>query len=224
MNKPKVKGTKELVEDIFKEHPEWNATQVYDRYKILLGDATNNARGLSVIQKHLAKLKPRYQELREENLDIPYTLSALKKLNVPALAVWYIISVESWAKTKQKNIKADEFPHPDYMPITLRQALWIAFFCGLVSPDHKEFKKHKEHAWIWLWSKIYSIAEIESKLLGKESFDSSKIDNAMLNPATKAYVPTNTTYLIDTGNNYRFMGIADSNIIQELKKDGDVNG
>ena len=53
-NRQRLKGTGVLISEIFSAHPEWNATKVYQRYLILIGDTTK-AVTLNAVQKHLEK-------------------------------------------------------------------------------------------------------------------------------------------------------------------------
>ena len=50
------KDTFSIVRNITRAHPEWNARQIYDLYKILIGD-TNKSVTLNAIQKQLEKIK-----------------------------------------------------------------------------------------------------------------------------------------------------------------------
>lgn len=60
MNQHKrLKGTKALVKDIFIEHPDWNAKQIYDRYLILIADP-QKAVTLNAVQKHIEEFKTTY--------------------------------------------------------------------------------------------------------------------------------------------------------------------
>lgn len=50
------RSTREVVKDIILEHPDWNAAQIYEQYKV---DAPGQERTLNAIQKHVQKLRPK---------------------------------------------------------------------------------------------------------------------------------------------------------------------
>jgi hypothetical protein len=220
MNKPKVKGTRELVEDIFKEHPDWNATQVYDRYKLSLSDP-KTARGLSVVQKHLEKLRPRYEALKAEDMDIPWTMANIKDKGIPAEAIPYITKVQAWAKIQNEHIKTGDWfaQMREYLPITLRQAIWISRLYTLTG-DWQRLKE-KEISWLWSWSRVYALSEITHKLAGQEKFDSSFLDEQLIDGASIDI--RGKAYIIMTRDDKTYYGIADGKILNQLK-DGEQNG
>jgi hypothetical protein len=220
MNKPKVKGTRELVEDIFKEHPDWNASQVWDRYKLSLGNP-NNARGLSAIQKHLEKIKPRYINLQAEGLDIPWTMANIKDKGVPAEVIPYITNVQAWAKTQIDHIKPDDCFSlaREYLPITLRQAIWISRLY-ILAGDWRHLKEQNIR-WLWAWSRAYSLSEMQSKLLGNDKHDSSFLDTNLI--AGAAIDIRGKAFFVMPKDGKTYMGIADEGVLKQIK-DGEANG
>jgi len=70
----RVKDTKTIVKDIFIEHREWNAAQIYERYKAIVNP--ENWVSLNAIQKHVEELRRAVLSIKEEDpfLDAPFDL------------------------------------------------------------------------------------------------------------------------------------------------------
>lgn len=173
-NNKRPKGTRELVIDIFAEHPEWNATQVHERYKILIGDPTR-AVGLSSIQKYLEEMKPPYNEDKKEGLEEHWHIGIMaKNYNIPADAVPYIVMVQNWVKQNMDPI----FNKP-LEPLSVRDALWISRLYAMWSLDGLQSKDMPGIAYaLYSWAKAYSRRERICKLLKKE-FDTYELDQAL---------------------------------------------
>ncbi len=166
------KGTRELIEDIFEVHPDWNASQIHERYLILLGDA-NKAVGLNAIQKHLEEIKPRYQEILKTGLDEPWHMGVLnnKDIAIDAEAVPYILLLQTWAEKAQ-----DEFVK---QPFTIRQAIWLSKLrCVVELSKMKPKELVKIAQFLWHWSKAYAQREIGCHLRGIP-FDTVELDKSL---------------------------------------------
>lgn len=150
----RLKGTRELVIDILSDHPDWNARQVHDRYRILINDPLM-AVGLSAIQKQIEVLRPIINKLKEEGLDESWSLSLSIKHNIspevtPAL------------------LKAKRFCDALDDVLTVRQAKWIAYLSTFIH----------ETPLLLFWAERYSSWEkSHTIMLGK--FDSTDLDSGI---------------------------------------------
>jgi hypothetical protein len=116
MNKNKrLKNTGTLVSEIFAAHPEWNASQVYQRYLVLIGD-TSQAVTLNAIQKHLEKLRIASKKI-DKRLDAWWHLDDMKNDWMDAQSVSQIFRVWRWIENDG---------NAPYTKITNRQAKWIS--------------------------------------------------------------------------------------------------
>lgn len=213
MNQDKrVKGTRELVTDIFSEHPDWNASQIYTRYKILVGD-TKKIVTLNSIQKYLEHLKPKLQEIKDSGLENPWQLGILvdhPEYHFDAEAIGAIYAVQLWARDGRPD-PSDPFKEP-VKPLTIRQALWIARLYALW-PLEKRIKSKEimSHAPIlYSYAKMYSQYEVTSFLRGIP-LDTLVLDNALLRGLTPIVVG-DSVILFDTKKNVISMGIAGESI------------
>lgn len=112
MTNKRIKGTKDYVEDILKEHPEWNASQVYDRYKLLIGDI-NKAVGLSAVQKQVESIRPVLAQMKMKGLHIPWSLGAGAKHNISPEANLHLLKL-----TQEYELDGEK--------ITIRVAIWFS--------------------------------------------------------------------------------------------------
>jgi hypothetical protein len=110
------KSTRELVETIFCEHPDWNGREIYEHYLTLIGD-TQKAVTLNAVQKQVEKLRPKYKEITSAGLDASWHLGTLDSFPLPAESIPYILKIQ--------KIQPDN-------RLTLRQALWISRLCNMI--------------------------------------------------------------------------------------------
>ncbi len=151
-NNKRQKDTQIIVTEIFIEHPDWNAKQVYDRYCFLIGDI-NKAVTLNAVQKHVQKLKDKNKEITKFGLDNSWHMGLLDQ---------YHFSPEAIRKIFELMI--------DGRDITIRRAVWISRFCTLsVSLDLLFFMAYR-----------YAAGEYLSQLSGEPTFDTTTIDREFI--------------------------------------------
>jgi hypothetical protein len=147
----RLKDTKSIVRDIFMEHQDWNARQIYDRYLALIGD-TNKAVTLNAIQKHIEELKEILQ----------------KEIDMGSEEVWHLgisegISAEAISRIiRIKKLKPDKV-------LKVRQVRWINKLHATIPKDDKD---------LYDASVIYAMSELACKM-SKTTFDSSEYDLAL---------------------------------------------
>ncbi|HEX76205.1 MAG TPA: hypothetical protein G4O12_06440 [Dehalococcoidia bacterium] len=163
------KDTRTLIKEIFIEHPDWNARQIYDRYLILIGDA-NNAVTLNAVQKHIEYLKDINKQWQEKGLDNLWHLGLMEKY--PAIipeAVLHILAVQAWAKRTQHEA------------VTVGQAIWISRLYTCISNTELTGKRKERDAalrWLWHWSRAYAIEE-KLSFIAKIPPDTTNLDTAL---------------------------------------------
>jgi len=202
-----------LIKKYLKDHPSYS-------YKDAESIVEDEQLSPSAVTRYLATdYKKHRQMLDMEGLDRPWNMAALKYYKVSNDATLHIMEVHTWAKQQIAKPEADWLKQRKKpTPVTIRQAIWISRLQPLIGK-----LDHKMDSWLWTWSKIYSLAEIEHTMLGKKGpFDSTKIDEALMAiPPAKATV-IDDVYYISTESG-RFMGIADLELIErivELEKKG----
>ena len=135
-NHKRLKDTGTLVRDIFVAHPDWNARQIYDRYLVLVGDP-KNAVTLNAVQKHVQEFKKRYQKIKDDGLDLPWSLN--KTPDLPAEAIAAIFKVKNEMPKWFVLPPSMSEPNPEHYVIyegnkltaiprylTVSEALWVA--------------------------------------------------------------------------------------------------
>lgn len=145
----RMRGTKEIVTDIFSEHPEWNARQVYDRYLLLVD--SKKAVTLNAVQKQLERIKPTASALLKEGLKQPWHMGTLIKHPLPPDVIPLILKSQ-----KQE---------PDIV-ITIQMALWMGRFYTTI----------KDLRYLVRVAYFYSIYEWKMKFTESE-LDTSWLDN-----------------------------------------------
>lgn len=170
MNK-RLKDTATLIREIFLEHPEWNARQIYDRYLILVGDA-NNAVTLNAVQKHVQVLKERYQKIQDTGLDAPWHLGTMlsSKRHISPEAIPYIFKVREWA-----------IKHSEETLVTIRQAYWIGQFYPVIPDLRKAKDEDIENLWKWSW--VYATYEVVCELSNTD-FNTTELDHSFWHGGT----------------------------------------
>jgi len=188
-NKPKT--TRKIVLDIFIEHRDWNAKQIYDEY-------LNRTKGtnifqvtLNAVQKHVEALKDEYKNIG--HLDAPWHLGLLKYpiYNMTPEAVRVIVDIERKLE-KDRDKENHTFRHrnefesvmPTIPQLTIRQALWISRLYKLF--DHAEKfldEEGEEHIkevneLIYGWARAYAEREIICDL-NNYYFDTLALDQAL---------------------------------------------
>ncbi len=175
-NNKRQKDTRTLVREIFIEHPDWNARQIYDRYLVLIGD-TNKAVTLNAVQKHVQELKEFSSTDEYKKLESPWHMGTLDGCHLPPEAIPLILLVQNYAELSPHPVLKTP---PPQEPVTIRQARWIArfsYFYRDLKP--KDAKKNLAAAqWLYHWSKIYSTQEIICELSGIP-LDTSVLDKSL---------------------------------------------
>jgi hypothetical protein len=131
-----------------------------------------------------------YQNLLKEELPIVKLIKTSAPENTWSLgslansseitteAVPYLLELKSWAQKQKMSLNDNNYP-----PLTVRQAKWVS----RILPVYLRIFRPEEEindlglAWLWQWSRAYSINERSWELSGKEGiFDTSELDAAML--------------------------------------------
>ena len=146
-NRQRLKGTGVLISEIFSAHPEWNATKVYQRYLILIGDTTK-AVTLNAVQKHLEKLRITNKNIDDKGLDVQWHINDPNNDWMDAQSIKQILRILRW--------KAQRGPDEFNPELTRRQAKWISrIYC---------IELLKSDAEIWRTSIVCAILERYSEL------------------------------------------------------------
>lgn len=151
-----AKDWKRILTQVFKEHPDWKASQIRRQVIVYLGEV--KAPGLSSIQKELTAMRARHQQIQRSGLDSPWHLGLLSEYPLPSEAVPNILRVQKWA-AKQS----------DMGDITIREVLWIAHLYALGWKDAEE---------LWKVSFGYAYCELISELSGFP-FDTTELDKSL---------------------------------------------
>lgn len=163
------KDTKTLVRDIFAEHPDWNARQIYDRYLILIGDP-NKAVTLNAIQKHVEDLKEIAHTKEFQDLESPWHIGLMEQYKIPPDAIPNILIVQNYLDK-----------HPEYA-LTVRQVIWISRLSSLASLAGGYARKDtfKMADKLWRWARTYAEYEIIWQLSGKTlPADTTELDRSL---------------------------------------------
>lgn len=214
----KLKGTKAIIIDIFKNHPEWNAAQIHKEY--LARVPKKEARTLNAIQKALEKIKPEYAKIQD--LDKPWHLGSLEEYNLPSEAIPYVLAVQDFSEKYPDQL----FKEPR-QPVTIRQAKWIARLYGIVAASGFKFKsnwpfkdnKVKVAAYLYDWSKLYALHEITCKL-SNIPFNTTELDLALRNGANPVVVEQQYIIAYDD-KTFRVDPVTAKQLNGNNKKDGE---
>lgn len=93
-------------------------------------------------------------------------------------AVPYLLELKMWAQKQKISLNDNNYP-----PVTVRQAKWVSRILPMYLRIHRPGEETSDVglAWIWQWSRAYSINERSYEMGGKvEIFDTSELDAAML--------------------------------------------
>ncbi|MFC1847668.1 hypothetical protein ACFLW5_02515 [Chloroflexota bacterium] len=168
-NHKRLKDTRTLVAEIFFTHPDWNARQIYDRYLLLVDP--KNAVTLNAIQKHVEKLKYKWNEIQKIGIDTPWSLG--KTLDLPAEAVDAIFRVQKWAEKDhiEQVYKDTRQGIANRFGVTIRQAFWIA----------RLYKYAKSTSFLWVASFIYAVYELKWELSeqSEQPLNTWQLDSAL---------------------------------------------
>ena len=211
MNQNKrAKDTGSLVRDIFIEHPDWNARQIYDRYLILIGDA-NMAVTLNAVQKHVEKAKAIYNSPEVQGLEALWHIGSLVEYPLPSDAIPYAFAVKYWAEKRK------------YLPVTIGQAIWISRLYVFTGNMEKLKPKIRDNAigWLYHWSRIYRLEEIKSTLVGNLKYDTAVLDNLLMERVR--FVQAGDSHLAFFNDQSFYLATKDKKLIQQMekmKKDG----
>ena len=162
MNREKrVKGTKEMVAEIFSAHPQWNAQQILDRLRILAGDP-GRVPGLNAVQKAVAPLREEYKKFRDQ--DKPWSMGALtaNPLNPEVLPT--IVRLKS-----ERDMRFGP-------SLSIREAKWASYLWPFVEEVRSRGMRISELALLDLLTRMYGKADIVSQLLGRPYPDTTKFD------------------------------------------------
>jgi len=185
----KSKSTREIVLDIFLQHRDWNAAQVYKEYKAQRGQ--DYVVSLNAIQKHIEAFREEYKYIG--HLDAPWHLGLLTdpQFNMTPEAVRVIVDIERKLekdRDKEKHIIRRPNELESVMPtipqLTIRQALWISRLYKLFDkPQTAKDEEGNKHTievidLIYDWACAYAEREIICKL-NKIYFDTLALDQAI---------------------------------------------
>jgi hypothetical protein len=185
----KTKTTREIVLDIFLEHRDWNAAQIYGEYKVRRGK--DFVVTLNAVQKHVETFREEYKYIG--HLDAPWHLGLLinPQYNMTPEAVRVIVDIERKLekdKDKEKNTfrRPNEFEsiRPTIPELTIREALWISRLYKLFDHAEKVLDEEGEeyikevNELIYERACAYAEREIICKL-NKIYFDTFALDQAL---------------------------------------------
>lgn len=168
----KTESTRQIVENIFMRHPNWNAQQVFDEYCLIV-PVKLQVSHISSIQKHLEVVKNNHKELLENGLDEPWTMGTFFQ-NGFEKEYSKLTTQDNLAILKVRKMQNSRIDISKKMSI--RQALWIARLWAIVDEMHTDTKERA--FWLWMYSFQYAIREKVSKLK-KVDFNSRKLDDAL---------------------------------------------
>ncbi len=112
----RLKGTKEFITEIFAAHPGWNARQVHERYKILIGDG-NSGVTLNSVQKILQPLRPEMNEISAKHMDEEWHINDVDENQIDAQSICKVLRIKQWKENDSNAPTA---------VLTKRQAKWIS--------------------------------------------------------------------------------------------------
>jgi hypothetical protein len=131
-----------------------------------------------------------YQTLLKEELPMVKMIKTSSPENIWSLgscanvgeispeAVPYLLELKGWALKQKMSLNYNYYP-----PVTVRQAKWVSRILPMYLRNYRPGEEINEVglAWLWQWSRAYSINERSYDLGGKEGvFDTSELDAAML--------------------------------------------
>ena len=206
---PKIaKNWKMKTLKIYREHKDWNATEVRGLLISWLGE--NRTPGKSSIQKEWARLIEKYGEIKD--MDLPWNMGLMDKQAIPPEAVPDILTVQDWSEKEHPEVLGfikDE-------PITIRQSIWIVRLRGVANllRDSKAKGMNKNldiSSWLWQWSNAYAQYEIIWRLSSHgQPLDTMRLDKAMWSGAW----PVSTDNSVD-------LYFEDGHIEIAIEKDGE---
>jgi hypothetical protein len=201
---------KQVVEQIFLEHKgDWNATQIYD--ELPNRNVLNIPTCKNTLQKYIAKNRviwqKRIDDLEKEELDIPWTMANIKGKGIPAEVIPYITKVQVWAKLQTPEIDKKINMTTYFLPVTIRQATWIARLYPLAGDFRK--MSGNDIRWLWEWSRAYELSEIGYKLAGLKH-DTTALDAALMDEG-EVYIK-GKLYFIYSKHGTPFVGTGDNDI------------
>jgi hypothetical protein len=167
----KLKNTGKIVSRLFTDHPDWNATQIYNSYVEDVGK--DNAVTLNAVQKHVEELRRKHKEqkLRDPDFDKPCNLGFLIKKYGDKLDAESILQVALVIKTfvDHKTLK--------YMTLSNRKALWIAKLHRLVTYVYDPTWEYG--IMLYFVAEKYAWLELYCEITG-ETFSTTALDIALL--------------------------------------------
>jgi len=236
----KTETTREILLDIFIHNRDWNAPQIWEKYKERFNDPANEVR-LSDVQKHVHALREEYKYIG--HLDAPWHLGLLMdsefmkiypqfNINMTAEAIRVIVDIQKKLEKdtdKNNQIVFDpvygQMTAPNIPKLTIRQALWISRLYKLF--DKPKTVKHVELGesttevldQIYHYACAYAEHEIICKL-NKTYFDTFLLDQA-IRLGNLVYSQENRhTITFYDGDDFEAYGLETAD--PELKKFGDI--
>lgn len=184
MRNQRRKTTEEIVKDIFIEHPDWTGPQIYDRYKIIIGNpdiaVTQNA-----VEKHVKVFRDRDRMIKTTGLDNPWYIGTYE---TPDYSIPFIFEIQNYIEKKS------------LLPLSIRQAKWISRF----SCFYKIPMSDRETSDLFVISAYYSEREIVSGISGNKIFDTTELDKALRQGRIRELIKQDYQRMIDdlTNGNY----------------------
>lgn len=155
-------GIKRFIAEVYRNHPDWRAKEVLaEVYRLSNGRAP----GLSAIQKILKEMRDRQAQAPFDKKLHTWHLGTLDEFPMSAEAIRRIFEVQRLIRSPEQR----EVLPKGIMPLTIRQALWIARLHAVV----------KKASNLWLISWAYSLYE-ETCELAETECDTYEFDTILL--------------------------------------------
>lgn len=165
-------GTREIVEEIFTHHTDWNAAQVWKQYKLMV-DPKNHV-GLSAIQKHFEIVKKNYQEVLEKGLDNPWSMGSYAQNGLELQCKLDSEDNLNILKVRKMQLEKNGLSKR----LSVRQAIWISRLAATIYAI-SDNKKDDIPFRLWYVSFQYAIREKVCKLK-RQVFYSRDLDDVLI--------------------------------------------
>jgi hypothetical protein len=134
---------------------------------------------LRTYQTLLKEELPTVKMIKSSSPENMWSLGSLANTSeISPEAVPYLIELKKWAQKKKMSLNDNNYP-----PVTVRQAKWVSRILPMYLRIYRSGEEISDVglAWLWQWSRAYSINELSYELGGKDgAFDTSELDASML--------------------------------------------